>query len=116
MLARGIHMSQVMGSTHVKLERESFIPVPKRQIIDTLVEGLSDPEDQRRFGDFCRLVEGIYHFEYHRTASELKQDYRLFDSSGGVYERCLLSEEELRAAEERFLCNFRRLMEKGNFR
>ncbi len=109
-------MSETIGSTRVKLERESFIPVPKQQIVAALVERLSDPDERRRFQDFCRLVEGIYHFEYHRTASELKQDYRLFDSNGGVYERCLLSEEQLLEAENRFLCNFRLLMEKGNFR
>src|SRR6185436_1664954 len=116
MLARGTHMSQVVGSTRVKLDRESFIPVPKHQVVAALVEALSDPEEKRQFGGFCRLVEGIYHFEYHHTASELKQDYRLFDSNGGVYERCLLSEEQLLEAEDRFLRNFRHLMDKGNFR
>jgi hypothetical protein len=108
-------MSQTVGTTRVKLERESYIPVPKQQIVAALAEPLGDAGEQRQFRDFCRLIEGIYHFEYHQTASELKQDYRLFDSNGGIYERCLLSEEQLLEAEERFLCNFRRLMEKGNF-
>jgi hypothetical protein len=109
-------MSQPAGPTRVKLERESYIPVPKQHVVRALAERLDDPQDHRRFQDFCRLVEGIYHFEYHQTASELKQDYRLFDNNGGIYERCLLGEEQLLEAEERFLRNFRRLMEKGNFR
>ncbi len=114
-------MAESVGSTRVKVEHESFIPVPKQQIVAALAERLSDKsesgaEEKRRFQDFCRLVEGIYHFEYHQTSSELKQDYRLFDSNGGHYERCLLAEEQLLEAETRFLSNFRRLMAKGNFR
>jgi len=109
-------MSQTSPAMRVKLERESFIPVPKQQVVRALAERLETAEEKRRFEDFCQLIDGIYHYEYHRTADELKQDYRLFDTNDGIFERCLLSDEQLQEAEERFLCNFRRLMEKGNFR
>jgi hypothetical protein len=90
--------------------------VPKQQITGALAARIDDAEEQRRFQEFCRLVEGIYHFEYHQMANELKQDFRLFDSDGGIYERGLMSDEQLLEAQERFLCNFRHLMKKGNFR
>ena len=103
-------------ATRVEVERECYIPVPKDRIVQSLMAEIDSPQTRIRFNDFCRLVEGIYHFEYHRTSNELKQDYRLFDNPGGAEARRNISDEELRQAEERFLLNFTLLMEKGNFR
>src|SRR6266480_1431163 len=104
-----------VAPVRVKLDHEAYIPVPKQQVIGALAARIDDSQEKCRFQDFCRLVEGIYHFECHEIANALKQDFRLFETSG-LYERSLLSEEQLVEAEHRFLCNFRRLMEKGNFR
>src|SRR5436305_12865694 len=89
--------------SRVKLEHEAFIPVPKQQIVAALMARLDDPDERRHFDDFCRLVEGIYHFEYHRTSNELKQDFRLFDTNSGLYERSQLSDEKLRPGGARCL-------------
>src|SRR5262245_13183133 len=98
-------MSTAPEVTRVKVEHEPFIPVSRPRIERRLVESISDPDDRERFVDFCKLIEAIYHFEYHDTAEELKRDFRLFNPTSDPNEVEGLTDAELDLAEGEFLTN-----------
>ncbi|MFH1268967.1 MAG: TMEM143 family protein, partial [Planctomycetota bacterium] len=101
--------------TRVKIEHEHFVPVSKHRIRKCLLDEVADPQDHRKFRDFCRIIEAIYHFEYHETQEELKRDFMLFNPVTGPEELRHLSAEEIESAEATFLTNFFKMMDRGNF-
>lgn len=98
----------------VRIKQEAFIPVAKPRVVQALLAHVRDAEEKKRFSDFCRLIEAIYHFEYHETAESLKNDFDPFDPAN-PRNADGYQETELEEMEERFLANFMTLMEKGNF-
>jgi hypothetical protein len=102
--------------TRVRVEQDHFIPVSKNRLVETLLQKLDDSQRKQRFEAFCRLIEATYHFEHHQMSQELKQDFRLFDSDNSHSEIAQLTGEQIEQVEDRFLANFRKLMEKANFR
>ena len=109
-------MSIASRHTRVRVEQDHFIPVSKNRLIETLLQKIDDAAEEPRFEAFCRLIEATYHFEHHRMSQKLKQDFRLFDSDSIHSEISQLTGEQIEQAEDRFLANFRKLMEKANFR
>ena len=107
-------MGRSPSATRVRLPRECFIPVAKHRLVDSLLGQLESP-GQEGFAAFCRMIEAIYHFEFHDTASQLKQDFALLHDDQ-PQQQAPPSDEELLRAERRFLDNFLTMMEKGNFR
>ncbi|MBT4864328.1 MAG: DUF3754 domain-containing protein [Planctomycetaceae bacterium] len=102
--------------TRVRVEQDHFIPVSKNRLVETLLRQIDDSQQKQRFAAFCRLIEATYHFEHHQMSQELKQDFRLFDSDSVHSEISRLTGEQIEQVEDRFLANFRKLMEKANFR
>ena len=62
-------------------ERDQFIPARKSVILDTLIEhGLIErAEDRERFGQLCKLLGAIFHYEYFEWLEKLKDDYSYFN-------------------------------------
>jgi len=108
-------MSSTLPVTRVKIDHEHFIPVSKHRIRRRLLEHVTDPHDRRKFTDLCRILEAIYHFEYHETQEELKRHFRLFNAVTSPAELKDVSSEEIESAEATFLTGFFTTMEKGNF-
>jgi len=100
----------------VPVEHECFIPVSYHRIVKTLLRRVTDQEQRRLLKDFCRLIQSIYHFEYHRTALQLKEDFELFCPDQDRGELDHLDAVEIEQAEVRFLDHFMHVMQKGNFR
>ena len=71
------------------------------------------PADQLK--PFVELLEGVYHFHYHKVLNELKEDYEYFSPSLGEQMRVGVNKEELEQRERNFLINFVHLMIRGNF-
>jgi hypothetical protein len=61
-------------------QRENFIPVRKAELAELLVRdpGLTAVE-QSDFRQFCRLLESMFHFEFHAELEALKDAYAPFD-------------------------------------
>ena len=109
-------MSPVPKVTRMKIDQEHFIPVSKHKIRTRLAEAVASPADRARFEDFCKLIEAIYHFEYHDTQEELKRDFVPFHPVSGPDELEGFTDDEIDAAEDTFLKNFFLTMEQGNFK
>ena len=108
---------KTLPPTRVRIEHECFIPILKQRIRDKFLEEIARdrPAESGRFADFLRLIEAIYHFEYHSLIESIKEDYALFqpDADPGVFAG--MTPAEIEEREERFLDNFLRVMERGNF-
>ena len=62
-------MSSTTGTVRVPVEHECFIPVARHHVLSSLLERIENDQDRDAFRDLARMVEAIYHFEYHATAS-----------------------------------------------
>lgn len=57
--------------------RDRFIPFRKRDVCQMLLDdgGLKTDDAMHDFQDFCKMVESIFHFEFHRKLEHLKDSY-----------------------------------------
>jgi hypothetical protein len=74
-------MDAVPDRTSSTSERDHFISVRKADVIQTLLERAApgDAKDGERFGQFCRLLGAIYHYEYFDRLEEMRNDYFFFN-------------------------------------
>ncbi len=115
---RGQHPPQSTkwnDSDWVYMPHENYIPVSKSRIVKAMAERLQDKILAQQLKPFVELLEGVYHFHYHKTLNALKEDYEYFSPSLGEQMRIGVSEEELQVRERQFLLNFIQLMIRGNF-
>lgn len=99
----------------VYIPHENYIPVSKSRIIKAVSAELGAKISGEHLKHLIELLEGIYHFHYHKSLNELKEDYEYFSPSMGEDLRVGVSEEELQHRERNFLLNFVNLMIRGNF-
>lgn len=63
-------------STIPSRPRLRFIPFRKKDIIEMCISGGAlSGSDQMKFREFCRLLQSVFHFEYHDTLETLKDLY-----------------------------------------
>ncbi|HEV3257062.1 MAG TPA: DUF3754 domain-containing protein [Gemmataceae bacterium] len=100
-----------------RCDREHFIPLRKGELIDALC---ADPElplaVREPFRQFCRLVTGIYHFEFHQLLEKLKTAYAPFDPDGDTKPLVRLSADQKQQQLNALYSEFGELMERANFR
>lgn len=62
-------------------ERDQFIPVRKSTLLDALIEHglLASGEVREQFAQLCKLLGGIYHYEYFEWLEKLRDDYYYFN-------------------------------------
>ena len=99
----------------VYIPHENYIPVSKSRIIQGISAELNEHSSSEEFKHLIELLEGIYHFHYHKVLNELKEDYEYFSPSMGEEMRSGVDAEELKRREQNFLLNFVHLMIRGNF-
>ena len=99
----------------VYMPHENYIPVSKSRVIKAMAERLSAKLPSDKMTPFVELLEGVYHFHYHKVLNELKEDYEYFSPALGSQMRIGVSKNELELRERKFLLNFIHLMIRGNF-
>ena len=99
----------------VYLPHENYIPVSKSRVISAMKNELGDLFGGEAYQHFIELLEGVYHFHYHKVLNELKEDYEYFSPSMGDQMRTGVEQSELYQREQNFLINFIHLMIRGNF-
>ncbi|MBU52312.1 MAG: hypothetical protein CL920_26770 [Deltaproteobacteria bacterium] len=99
----------------VEIPHEHYIPISKSRLLQALWTFPKARDAGIKMKHFVELVEGIYHFHYHQTLNELKEDYEYFSPDGGEDLRKGLPEEQIIWRERRFLGNFLKAMTRGNF-
>ena len=108
----GSQDDQAIRGAVIEVDYENHIPLSKNRIESRLKENSGD---STTLGSFLKLLDATVHFQYHDLENELRADYEFFDPSISDEHRSKLKEDERKGRETRFLDNFIRTMEKGNF-
>lgn len=96
---------------------ENFIPVRKSELVKDLYKKI--PSKHRdSFKQFCRIVESIYHFNYHKNLETLKDLYVPFDPDSEKYLVQIekTSSGDLCSKQEVILKEIHELLERGNYK
>lgn len=96
---------------------ENFIPVRKIELVKNL-SGKFPAKQRDSFNQFCRIVESIYHFNYHKNLETLKELYIPFDPDS---EKFLVkisghSPDDRGGKQERILQEIHGLLKSGNYK
>jgi len=82
--------------------RDRFIPFRKTDIIAMCCDdSRMDAAEAAEFGDFCRILEALFHFEFHHTRETLKNCYAPFNPDADTRPlREYLSEQKAQLQKE----------------
>jgi len=109
-------------ATHV--DREHFIPIQLRDLIDFLADGKAAKTPTRtlagveatQFRRFAELVQAHYHGAFHQTFRDLKESYAHFDPDTDTPALSPLPDAEREAYLKNLYAEVHRLMQKANYR
>ncbi|MCP4353226.1 MAG: DUF3754 domain-containing protein [Desulfobacterales bacterium] len=97
-------------------DRERFIPFQKSEIIRLICEeGTLSNEDQDKFRMFCKILESIYHFEFHTKAEELKKNYFPLNPDRDTRMIREYSDRDIRKCEDNLLEKFKEILNNANY-
>ena len=100
----------------VPVGRERFIPVAKAELVDRLVaSGLVAAGERRLFEQFIRLLDSLFHFEFHARAQTLTDSYRPFDPDSDLLITRTFSPEERHQEEARLMTVFKAVLNQANY-
>lgn len=97
-------------------DRERFIPFRKAEIIEMLCEdGILSKEDQQRFRNFFKILESLYHFEFHDKVEFLKNNYYPFNPDKDTKTIRQYSPEKLKECEKNLVSKFQEVLNDANY-
>ncbi len=93
-----------------------FIPFHRSDLIDMCLSDapFSEP-DRSAFKDFCRILESMFHFEFHRRLETLKRCYAPFNPDTDARRLKPYSEEEKTGLQQELKTSLRDLLNAANF-
>jgi len=98
-------------------DREHFIPFRKADVVQMCVrDGRLEGADRRAFLEFARILEAVFHFEFHQRLEGLKNSYASFDPDAdtrGIVEHDGAARAE---AQTQLVAGLREVLERGNYR
>jgi hypothetical protein len=96
---------------------EHFIPLARSELVDYLCADSSlEAGEAEVFHSLCELIAAVYHLEYHRRLTELKQAYLPFDPDSDTTRLLPLTAEQRQARLNDLLRDFAWLLERAGFR
>ena len=98
-------------------DRERFIPFQKSEIFRLLCENFSiDTDDYAKFKNLCRILESIYHFEFHEKIKYLKENYYPVNPDKDTKTTKKYSSDDIKRCEDNFLIKFREILNDANYK
>lgn len=91
-------------------KKRRYIPCRKRDIIE-LLKG--NEQDKESFNQFCRLLESIYHFEFHIDLETLKDIY--YPLNPDLPEWRTINDTEIENANQILMDTLRKVLNKANY-
>jgi len=78
-----------------RLKNQRFIPFRKADMVEMcLLDGRLPESHQPAFRDFCRVLDALLHYEFHRVLENLKNCYAPFNPDADTRPIRVLSEDE----------------------
>ena len=97
-------------------DRERFIPVGKYELVDHLATSHMLPPDRREiFLRFCKILDSLFHFEFHEQTEALKKSYFPFNPDNDTVTTSRFSTDARKAHEERLMAAFKKVLNQANY-
>lgn len=98
-------------------DREKFIPFRKSELIDLLcASGRLDAGGQGQFRALARVLQSLYHFEFHERLESLKGHYYPFNPDKDTQTRRTWDDAALKAHEEALVAGLSDVLENANYK
>ncbi len=95
---------------------EAFIPYSRKDIIYLcLAEGHLDDTAAAEFQSFCEILSAFYHFRFHKTLENIKENYQVFDPGGDLKPLYEPATEEYEQMEETVVHSMKHVLERANY-
>lgn len=96
---------------------EHFIPFYKSEIVDYLCKMEKIGGKEEKFREFCRMVESLYHFNYHSKLENIKEKYIDYDPDADRFMNKIESVRKDKIGEEKesVLEEIKELLKAGNY-
>lgn len=102
------------GEDTQRNERDQFIPVRKRDVVDALMRNTELADAERdRFRELCRILGSIFHYEYFDRLEKLRDDYYYFNPAINPDGR--LDDAALEAARAEFTESLEEVLRGANY-
>jgi Protein of unknown function (DUF3754) len=97
-------------------QRSRYIPFKKVDIVEMCINdaGLS-PDDAESFRGFCRILESLFHFEFHWQLEELKGYYAPFNPDADTRTIHIYTPEERREFQKKLVESLSSILNAANF-
>jgi Protein of unknown function (DUF3754) len=97
-------------------DRERFIPIGKAELVDGLSRSLLVPPNGRdTFLYFSKILDSIFHFEFHEQTKALQEHYAPFNPDSDTVISRRFSHEERNAHEEQLMAAFKDVLNQANY-
>ena len=98
------------------INRNRFIPFRKADVVDMCIgdSGLSEAE-VKAFREFCRILEALFHFEFHARLEKLKNCYRPFNPDADTRHIYDYSNEEKSKLQKQLVSEMTAVLDAANF-
>jgi len=97
-------------------DRERFIPIDKAELVQQLANGdVGASGNRERFLLFSKILDSIFHFEFHERTEALTSSYRPFNPDSDTVTTRRLSQEDRKAHEERLMATFKQVLNQANY-
>lgn len=99
-----------------KSNRNRFIPFRKADIVEMCVGDPRMPAgDADEFRDFCRILEALFHFEFHQRLETLKNCYAPFDPDADTRLVASYSQQEKDLLQKQLVSEMTTVLNAANF-
>jgi hypothetical protein len=100
----------------VSIPSDRFIPFTKSDVIEMCIKGAQLTEDQvKEFRDFCRILEALFHFEFHARLEKLKACFRPFNPDTDTRNVFDYSEAEKSKLQKQLVSEMTAVLNAANF-
>lgn len=100
-----------------QMSNNRFIPFRKADLIKLCVnEGKLSADNQNSFKSFCRLLESIFHFEFHQTLETLKDCYAPFNMDVDTQLVHQYSQDEKEKLQKQLVVTMTDILKAANYR
>lgn len=97
-------------------DRERFIPYRKAEIVDMLcADGRLSEDEQNSLRAFCKILESLYHFEFHDKVENLKDNYYPFNPDKDTKSTRQYSSADLAKCRSTLVEKFREVLNDANY-
>ena len=97
-------------------DRERFIPFQKTEIVQLLCNDVFfKPLEKKKFKSLCKLIECIYHFQFHKKIEFLKDNYYPLNPDKMTKTKKVYSDDEIKKCEKNLLKKFKEILNDANY-